>query len=204
MKQQIVVIHGGTTFDTQEDYLNYLKTQEVSLERLRLLRSWKDSLQEKMGENFDILAPRMPNGTNARYDEWKIWFERLIPLFDENIVFIGHSLGGVFLAKYLSENLIPKKLKAVILVAAPFTDKGTGRSLADFKLPSSLEKFTEQGGQIYLFQSKDDPEVPFEQVEMYEKSLSSAKTMIFEDRGHFLQESFPEIIELIKKILEQR
>ena len=198
MKQQVIVIHGGTPFETYEDYLSYLKTQEVSLERLRPQRNWKDSLQENLGENFDVLAPRMPNGTNAKYSEWKIWFERIIPLLDGNLIFIGHSLGGIFLVKYLSENIISKKIKAVILVAAPFTDEDTGRSLADFKLPSSLEKFAEQAEQIYLFQSKDDMEVPFEQLKMYKKALPEAKTMIFEDRGHFLQESFPEIIELIR------
>ena len=52
MKQQVIVIHGGTTFETNEDYLSYLETQEVSLERLRPQKSWKDSLQENLGENF--------------------------------------------------------------------------------------------------------------------------------------------------------
>ena len=198
MKQQIIVVHGGTPFETYEDYLTYLKTQEVSLERLRPQKNWKDSLQENLGEGFDILAPRMPNGNNAKYSEWKIWFERIIPLFDENIIFIGHSLGGIFLAKYLSENIIPKKIRAVLLVAAPFTNENTGRSLADFKLPPSLEKFTRQGGKIYLIQSKDDQEVPFEQFEMYKMALPEAEAMIFEDRGHFLQESFPEVIKLLE------
>lgn len=200
MKQQVIVIHGGTTFETNEDYLSYLKTQEVSLERLRSQRNWKDSLQENLGKDFDILAPRMPNGTNAKYSEWKTWFERIVPILDENLIFIGHSLGGIFFAKYLSENTFPKKIKAVILVAAPFTDKDTGRSLADFKLPPSLEKFAKQPGKIYLIQSKDDAEVPFGQLEMYKKALPEAETMIFEDRGHFLQESFPEIIILIKTL----
>ena len=102
MKQQILVIHGGDTFDTYKDYLSFLKNREISLDRLRLKRDWKDILSEKLGENFDVLSPRMPNGTNARYKEWKIWFERVIPFIDKGVIFIGHSLGGIFLAKYLS------------------------------------------------------------------------------------------------------
>lgn len=201
MKKQIVIIHGGTPFDTYEDYLSYLKKDlEISLDRLRLRKSWKEALSQDLGENFDVLMPQMPNKTNACYKEWKIWFERIIPLLDKQVIFIGHSLGGIFLAKYLSENNIPQKIKATILVAAPFNDEKSGRSLADFKLSSPLERFAKQGGKIYLLQSKDDPEVLPEQLEKYKKALPNAKTMIFDDRGHFNQESFPEIIELIKKL----
>ena len=106
MKQQIIVIHGGTTFDTYKNYLSFLKNREIKLDRLKSNRDWKDNLQEKLGENFEVLSPRMPNGTNARYKEWKIWFERIIPFFGKNIILLGHSLGGIFLAKYLSEKNI--------------------------------------------------------------------------------------------------
>jgi len=200
MKQQIIVIHGGTTFETYKNYLSFLKNREIKLDRLKSNKDWKDNLQEKLGENFEVLSPRMPNGTNARYKEWKIWFERIIPFFGKNVILIGHSLGGIFLAKYLSENHISKKIKATILVAAPFDDSDRRESLASFRLPKSLEKFAEQGGIIYLVQSKDDPSVPFEQLEKYKQALPSAKTMIFDNREHFNQETFPEIIQLIKQL----
>lgn len=198
MKQQIIVIHGGTTFDSYEDYISNLKNKEVSLDRLRLNKDWKDTLEEELGENFEVLLPRMPNGTNARYEEWKIWFERIILFLSENIILIGHSLGGIFLAKYLSENVFSKRIKATILVAAPF-DYANEESLADFKLPSSLSKFTEQGGTIYLIHSKDDPVVPFEQFEKYKQVLPTSETMILDGREHFNQDTFPEILELIRR-----
>lgn len=201
MKQQIVVIHGGTTFDNYEDYILYLKNKEISLDKLKFRKDWKDSLGEELGENFEILSPRMPNGTNARYEEWKIWFDRIIPLLNNDSIFIGHSMGGIFLAKYLSENDISRKIKATILVAAPFDDEDSEESLGDFKLPLSLSKFTKQGGTIYLVQSKDDPVVPFAQLAKYKQALPEAKTLILNNGGHFKQETFPEIIELIKKLL---
>lgn len=200
MKRQVLVIHGGTTFDTHKDYIFYLKNKEISLDKLKLLKDWKDTLEKELGENFEVLSPRMPNGTNARYEEWKIWFERIIPLLNNDLILVGHSLGGIFLAKYLSENKIPIRIKATILVAAPFDDEGSEESLADFKLPPSLSKLAEQSGTIYLIQSKDDPTVPFAQLEKYKKALPNAKTIIFEDRGHFKQEAFPEIVELIKRL----
>jgi predicted alpha/beta hydrolase family esterase len=120
---------------------------------------------------------------------------------EDNLILIGHSLGGIFLAKYLSEENLPKKIKAVFLVAAPYELRGNGesqRNLSEFKLPVSLDKFKEQGGEIFLYHSKDDPVVPFSEVEKYQAALLNAKTVIFEDRGHFNQEQFPEIIEAIK------
>ena len=46
--------------------------------------------------------------------------------------------------------------------------------------------------------SKDDPVVPFNHSERLAKELPNANYMIFEDRQHFNQEHFPELIETIK------
>lgn len=200
MSQQVMVIGGGTTFDNYKDYLSYLKNHEISLDRLKFQKDWKNTLAEKLGNNFEVFTPRMPNVTNAHYSEWKIWFERITAFLNESVILIGHSLGGIFLAKYLSENVYPKAIKATILVATPFDDQDREESLADFKLPSSLTKFAKQGGDIYLIHSKDDSVVQLEQIEKYKEALPDAKVIILDDRGHFVEESFPEIIELIKDI----
>ncbi|OIP79498.1 MAG: hypothetical protein COT39_03570 [Parcubacteria group bacterium CG08_land_8_20_14_0_20_48_21] len=203
MKKQVVVIHGGTSFKTYEDYISYLKNKKISIEKLRLRKEWKDTLPSELGDDYEILVPRMPNGMNAHYEEWKLWFERIANLLNDNVVLVGHSLGGIFLAKYLSENIFPKRVIATMLVAPPFDDGGeleSGESLADFALPSSLAKFTEQSGKIYLIHSKDDPVVPFTHLKKYQQALPNAETVVFEHREHFNQETFPEIIALIKSI----
>lgn len=200
MNNQVIVIHGGTTFDTYEDYISYLKNKEISLEKLKPRKDWKDTLAEKLGDDYEVLLPRMPNGANARYEEWKLWFERIISFFNKDIILVGHSLGGIFLAKYLSENVISRKIKATILVAAPFDDENNEESLTDFALPASLDKFAKQSEKIFLIQSKDDPVVSFEQLGKYKKALPNAKDIVFDQREHFNQETFPEIIDLIKSI----
>lgn len=200
MKQQVFVIHGGTSFDTYEDYLDFIRTRDLDLEKLRHRFDWKVSLQAELGDTYDVLQPKMPNGTNVRYQEWCIWFERCASLLEDDVILIGHSLGGIFLAKYLSENIFGKRIKATILVAAPYGDTDTVESLREFMLPQSLEKFQVQGGPIYLLQSKDDPVVPYVQVEEYQRALPSAHTKIFDDKGHFNQEEFPELVELVKSL----
>lgn len=196
--KQIVVIHGGNPFYTYKEYLAYLKSKELSLDKFRI-PGWKMDLGNKLGKSYDVLNPKMPNAENARYSEWKIWFERLVELFDEEVIFIGHSLGGIFLAKYLSENKYPKKIKATFLVAAPYNTKNED-SLVDFVTPDNLDKFSKQAGQIHLYYSKDDKIVPFSDFNKYKSKLPFAKTRIFENRQHFNQPEFPEIVEDIKSL----
>lgn len=202
MKKQIVVIHGGTTFDTYGDYVSYLKSKRIKLNDLKKKSDWKNSLEKELGKNYNVLLPRMPNKANARYKEWEIWFKKILPLLGKNVVLVGHSLGGIFLAKYLSKNAVSRKIKATFLVAAPFDAEGSNESLADFVLPESLKRFSSQGGIIFLIHSKDDPIVPFEQLKKYKKALPCTKEIILDKRGHMNQEKFPELVREIKNLFK--
>ncbi len=161
---------------------------------------WKTTLQEDLGEDFEVFLPKMPNVTNVRYEEWKIYFEKALNLLKNDSILIGHSLGGIFLAKYLDENKPTKDIKATILVASPFDDKDLSESLAEFSLDSQLENFKKYAGKIYLVQSKDDPVVPISQLEKYKKLLPEAEVLILDGMGHFKIENFPELVDLIENI----
>ena len=103
------------------------------------------------------------------------------------------------MAEYLSENNYPKKIKATFLVGAPYNTP-TIHPLVDFVITSSLDRFIKQGGKITLYHSKDDVVVPFENAERYHKEIPDAVFRVFEDRGHFNTESFPEIVEDLKSV----
>jgi uncharacterized protein len=196
MKTQILIIHGGNTFSNRADYIRYLRTKNLSLDLIRK-QDWKVSLQEKLGDDFDVLLPQMPNKNDSRYEDWKLWFERIVELLDDEVILIGHSLGGIFLAKYLSENPFKKKIVATFLLAAPFKLMDP---VEDWLLPDSLSKFEEQAGKIFIYQSKDDQVVPFEESEKYKKAIPSAVPRVFESYKHFNQENFPELVEDIKRL----
>jgi len=201
MKKQIIVIHGGDTFDTYEKFLDFLKNRQIDFERYRYhIKDWKATLGNELRDEFEVILPDMPNGKNAKYLEWKIWFEKFIPYFEPEVVLVGHSLGGTFLAKYLSENKFPKKIRAVFLVAAPYDAESTKDSMGDFILPRDLSKINEQTEKIFLYFSKDDSLVSFADFEKYKYALPTAEIAIFEDRGHFSQIKFPELISDIKKL----
>jgi len=199
MKKQVLVIHGGDSFVNYKEYLSFLLNYPIELKDL-FKKNWKDFLQEKLGPEYEVIQPQMPNKFNAKYEEWKIWFEKHIPFLENNLILVGHSMGGVFLAKYLSENNLLKKIQATFLVAPPY-NVDEGRKLVEFILPESLQRFEKQGGKITLYHSKDDPVVAFLELDKYKKMLPNAEVKIFEDRGHFSDQQFPEIVKDIQNLL---
>ncbi len=201
MKKQIIIIHGGDTFDTYKEYLSFLKKWKIDFARYKSPKAgWKKRLSKTLGKNYEVILPDMPNDMNVKYLEWKIWFQKFIPYFNARVILIGHSLGGVFLAKYLSENKFPKRIIATFLVAAPFDDKHSDYSIADFALPKSLKRFEDQSEKIFLYHSEDDPIVPFQDFKKYRKALKGAEPRILKNRGHFNQETLPELVRDIKNL----
>ena len=121
--QQVIAIHGATTFANYDEYLHSLATKPVYVERLVSKPMWRDLLQQNLGDDFQVLLPSMPNKTNARYSEWKLWFDNVSSVITNDCILIGHSMGAVFLAKYLSENKFAHRIKATILIATPYMMK---------------------------------------------------------------------------------
>jgi predicted alpha/beta hydrolase family esterase len=120
-----------------------------------------------------------------------LWFDKFIPHIRPGVILIGHSLGGLFLAKYLSKNKFPKKILATFLIGACYSE-------GDFTAPKDVKLFKKQGGKIFLYHSKDDSIVPFSDFEKYKEKLPSAICRIFDDQWHFVGETVPGLARDIK------
>lgn len=192
---QLVVIHGGNSYPSEESFLEYLRTSEVNPESFQPKRDWKSSLEEMLDGRYEFFAPRMPNAQNAHFTAWSIWFERMFPFLRDDLTLVGHSLGGIFLVKFLAEKVMPVRVNKLILVAAPFCQT---QDIGDFTLSGhDVTQVQDQCKQICLFHSQDDQVVSIEEMRRYESLFPQAKTYIFSDRGHFNQQTFPEIIRLL-------
>lgn len=199
-KKQIILIHGGETWKKREDYIRYLKTREISLERRE---SWsREYLEKQLSQEFRIIRPQMPLKEDAKYEDWKIWFERHLEFLDDDCILIGNSLGGIFLAKYLSENDFPRRIKATFLVCPPFDDSIPDEDLAGgFELGNDLSKLEKNSHMVKLMFSKDDEVVPPSQAKKYKEALKDAEIIMYDDKnGHFNIKEFPEIVEMIREI----
>ena len=199
LRNQIFIVHGGMTFKNKKDYVRFLKTRKVSLQKR--IRWTGDYLDKKLGRKFEIIRPRMPLQDDAKYKDWKIHFERFIPLLKNNIILIGESLGGIFLARYLSENKFPKKLAAVFLVCPPFNDSLFEEDLrGGFRLRSDLSMLDKSTKRLFLLFSANDDVIPIAHAEKYRKKLKNAKIIIYKNKnGHFNIATFPEIVRIISR-----
>ena len=193
--KQIVIIHGGSSFNSYENYLNHLKSSQLHYERLLWSQKWRDWLaQEIVGA--DVLLPDFPNKQNANYAEWKIYFEKLLPLLGDDVQLVGYSLGAMFLAKYLHESPLRSPVQRLVLISPGYDDESV-EDLGSFRVTSAtgLEK---SASEIHLSHSKDDPVVPFTELAKFQQDLPTANLHIFEDRNHFFQPTFPELKELLE------
>lgn len=194
--KQVLIIHGGESFNSYDQYIKHLKTAPVDYKKLTLQKKWKPWIAEQMTE-ADVLLPTFPNGYNAVYDEWKIYFERLIPFLGNNVQLVGHSLGAMFLEKYLHKSPLTQKVRRLILISGVYDEDIVGDN-GSFLVgdATGLEKSAEE---IHLFHSKDDPVVPFSELAKFQADLPNAISHIFEDRGHFNDATFPELLDLLRQ-----
>ncbi len=195
MKRQILFIHGGSSFDSYERYLNYLKMSSLDYERLLYGPSWQDWIATRVGSKADILSPSFPNKFNAVFDEWMVYFEKILPHLTEQVSLVGHSLGAMFLVKYLHHHPLAKPVEQLILLA-PCYDDDSQEDLGSFAI-SSAKELEKSAKEIHLLHSKDDPVVPFNELSKFRNDLPSAKVHIFEDKNHFFDPEFPELLDIL-------
>lgn len=200
-KNQVFYIHGGNAYSKYDDFIADLCTRPIrDLPGVERPKVWVDSLREDLGDDFEVFMPSMPNKQNAKYLEWKIWFERHFEYVRDGVDLVGWSQGGWFLAKYLIENETPFAVRRLILLAAPFvTEDFGGEDGGDFAFNTARAGELEaRAEKIFVIHSTDDPVVPYRHAEQYAAALPKAKLLTFTDKNHFLVAEFTELVALIK------
>lgn len=195
-----MIIHGGETFDSEEQYYAFLRDFEIdaSWPARKKRRDW---LAAGISHERQTFMPQMPSPQNATYKARTIRFEKHLPYLTwEKIVLIGYSLWWWFLCKRLSENNFPKKINQLHLVAACISADGVEwEGSADFGFDYALlANLDKQCDEIFLYHSRDDEVVPYEQAELLKNYLPKATLFTFETRNHFFQPAFPELLENMK------
>jgi predicted alpha/beta hydrolase family esterase len=182
-----IIIHGMP--DSQEEYFNMLESENK--EYWHWLLWLKDELIKK---NISSEVPVMPEAYNPEYKAWKETFERF-PLNEETIL-IGHSCGGGFIVRYLSENDV--KVGKVVLVA-PWIDpdKYLKTGMFDFEIDENIVAKTKG---ITIFSSTDDMQEVQDSIKILKEKIKDIKVVEFKNYGHFCYgdmktREFPELLE---------
>lgn len=123
-------------------------------------------------------TPEMPEAYKPDYALWKKEFERFD--IDDNTILVGHSCGGGFLLRWLSENNIrPEK----VILVAPWLDPDRIKTtdFFDFEIDENLGKRTN----LCIFNSdNDDPDIHVS-VDLIRKTIPNHEYRLFKGYGHF-------------------
>ncbi len=193
--KQIIYIHWWTSFPNNDAFCEALKSWNYKPFTQKI--QWVDWLAEQTKWEFEVFHPAMPNKYNANYKAWKIWFEKIFPfLNDEDTILIGHSLGGMFMMKYLTEEWFPKQISKLYLISSVSNNKI--EYLWDFEVDlKKISILQDLSKKIVIYHSTDDSEVPYTNSLEIHANLPKAELIPFSDRGHFRQREFPELLENI-------
>jgi predicted alpha/beta hydrolase family esterase len=187
-----IIIHGMS--DDKEEYLKMLSSENE--ECWHWLLWLKDELVKK---NIISEVLIMPEAYNPEYNAWKEMFERL-PLNEETIL-VGHSCGGGFIVRYLSENDV--KVGKVVLVA-PWIDpdKYLKTRMFNFEID---EKIVAKTKGITIFSSTNDMQEVQDSIKILKEKIKDIKVVEFINKGHFCYGDmktceFPELLEEVLKV----
>lgn len=150
--------------------------------------NWKPWLKQQLEENgFNVEVPEMPNTDSPLVGEWVNKLSEAVGSFDlDDVYLIGHSLGCITVLKYLETLTGEQKVKVCVFVA------GFGRRFKEyqgghdsfFEQELDWEKIIKQSDNFIAIHSRDDTNVGYEELTVFEDKLS-AKTILLDDMGHF-------------------
>jgi hypothetical protein len=187
--KKAIIIHG---YVDKEEYLN-----NPSLSPSK--GHWLPWIQEQLNlTGIETQNPEMPDFFEPNYEKWKKALEQLQP--DENTILVGHSCGGGFIVRWLSENQV--KVGKVILVA-PWLDPEHEIDPEFFNFTIDPNIADKTNGLTVMY-STDDQESILKTIEILKSKLSNVQYKEFHNKGHFVldslhSEKFPELLEEILK-----
>jgi predicted alpha/beta hydrolase family esterase len=195
----IIHIHGGIPMQNYQEYVKMIERWNYTPQGEGVTK-WTKRYDEYLPKDqYTVIQPDMPNKYYADYYLWDVWFKKVIATVSSDVILVGYSLGAVFLAQWLSqpENASLINIASLHLVAGPYDHSSDDEPLGNFGIESNdnLSNIPVDQRNMYFYYSKDDPIVPYREYMKYKERLPDATFLLFEDRGHFFQESFPELFE---------
>jgi predicted alpha/beta hydrolase family esterase len=132
-----------------------------------------------------------------RYDEWKKEFERFE--LEPDTILVGHSCGGGFLIRYLSEHKDIRVGKVALVAPWINPDEYEVSDTADFFDFEIDPDFPDRTQGVSVFISSDDEPSVVKTVDILHAKVPNLDMHQYSDKGHFCLENlgtqeFPELL----------
>jgi hypothetical protein len=151
--------------------------------------------KELLVRDIAAVTPEIPLAYEPKWDLWCKEVER----FDlgPDTILVGHSAGGGFWTKYLSQRT--DLYVGMVILVGPWLDPGHTLE-EDFFAGDFDPDLVSRTGGIVVFQSDDDSDSVKQSIRRITTEIAGIQTRTFAGYGHFtydnLQgESFPELLE---------
>ena len=151
-----------------------------------------ESLGRKLGPDYEIGYPRMPNEADPNYVRWKTALKREFATLGDGAILMGHSIGGTILIQVLAKEPPAWMPGGIFLIAAPFVGKG-GWASEDIKPISELGTRLPPQVPVHLYHGSADETAPFEHVRLYEQAIPQAVVRRLAGRDHQLNNDLTEV-----------
>ncbi len=147
---------------------------------------------------------KMPNSHQPDFEEWVNHMDNEIIDFDENSIFVGHSLGCVTALNYLSK-YSSKKIMGLYMISGFVEGSPIPELLPFVKNVLSYSKLIKQAAIRVAITAKDDDIVPYQYSTILAEKLEADLT-ILETGKHFIDRdgftAFPLLIKQIKETIK--
>jgi hypothetical protein len=156
---------------------------------------WLPWLQKQLlNHNIFATTPEIPLSYEPLWERWVKEIERY-DLTPETIL-VGHSCGGGFWVRYLSEH--PEIKVGKVVLVAPWIDveQDDPNKFFDFTIDDNIVSRTSQ---LTLFNSKDDVAEIQASVKKLREEIKDLQYREFDSKGHFTHkympdDTFPELL----------
>lgn len=83
-----------------------------------------ESLRRELREAYELRYPHMPNEDEPSYAVWSTTILRELDALDDDVIVVGHSVGGTILINALAEQPPQGRLGSIVLIGTPFVGLG--------------------------------------------------------------------------------
>ncbi len=159
---------------------------------------WIPWLQRQIQmKDIDAYTPEIPRGYDPQYDIWKKELERYE--VDADTTLVGHSCGGGFLVRWLSEN--PSVSVNRVVLVAPWLDPDRSKTTDFFEFTIDRAIAARTNG-LHIFHSLDDDASIQKSVDTIRESVDNVEYKEFTNHGHFIlkhmgTDAFPELLQTV-------
>ena len=145
---------------------------------------------------LDVVNRTFPDNVKARARYWLPFLSELGA--GEHTVLVGHSSGAVAAMRFAETH----RVRGSVLVSVCHTDLGDAgeRASGYFNAPWHWERIRANQEWIGIFHSADDPHIPVAEPRFVAARLGASYFELAE-RGHFIDSTFPELVQLVRRKL---